>query len=147
MEILYTLLVLLLVARTFGEIAERLGQPALVGELVSGMAIGVSVQSYAGSFPILAGLAEDPVFQSLTDLGVFFLVLMGGIELAPQELAKTSGRAFIVASCGLLLPLAAGFGLAYCFLPESDWRTPQCLFVGTAIAITAVPPGRDPGVG
>ena len=134
MEILYTLLVLLLVARTFGEIAERLGQPALV-------------ESYAGSFPFRAGLAGDPVFQSLTDLGVFFLMLMGGIELAPQELAKTSGRAFIVASCGLLLPLAAGFGLAYCFLPESDWRTPQCLFVGTAIAITAVPPGRDPGVG
>lgn len=139
MEILYTLLVLLLVARAFGEIAERFGQPALVGELISGMALGIAVNAWADALPILAGLGEDPVFQALTDLGVFFLMLMGGIELLPQELAKASGRSLLVAVCGLLLPLAAGFGLAFCFLPDSEFRVPQCLFVGTAMAITAVP--------
>lgn len=62
MEILYILLVLLLVTRTFGEISVRLGQPALVGELISGIALGAIVAQYTGAFPILSDLTENQVF-------------------------------------------------------------------------------------
>ncbi len=73
MEILYILLVLLVVTRAFGELAERLGQPALLGELLSGVGLGLFVSRYAGSFPVLSQLEGDRVFRAITDLGIFFL--------------------------------------------------------------------------
>ena len=139
MEILYVLLVLLLVTRTFGELAVRLGQPALVGELISGIALGTIVAQYGSTFPVLADLTEDHVFIAITDLGVFFLMLYGGIEMRPKELAKASLPSFVIATFGLLVPLAIGYGLGWWFLPDSSYKTAQSLFIGTALAITAVP--------
>lgn len=137
MEILYILLVLLLVTRVCGELAERLGQPALVGELFSGIALGAVVARF--TVPILSELTGDPVFRAITDLGVFFLMLYGGIEMHPQQIAKASGASLLVALFGLLLPLLTGFGLGWWFLPVSDYKFAQALFIGTALAITAVP--------
>jgi len=139
MEILYVLLILLLVTRSFGELSVRLGQPALVGELISGIALGAIVAQFTGVFPVLSGLTEDHVFLAITDLGVFFLMLYGGIEMRPKELAQASKASFAIATCGLLFPLAVGFGLGWLFLPDSDYKVAQCLFIGTALAITAVP--------
>ena len=139
MEILYVLLVLLVVTRFCGEIAVRLKQPALVGELVSGIVLGVVVRAYSGSFPVLAGLADDEVFLAITDLGVFFLMLLAGLEMRPSDVVKSSGGALAVAVSGLLVPLAVGFGLAWVFIPASEVKLAQAMFVGTALAITAVP--------
>lgn len=139
MELFYILLILLLVTRVFGELAERLGQPALVGELVAGVGLGILIRTSAAQFPTLANLTEDPVFHALTELGVFFLMLIGGLELKPRDLQEASKGALAVALGGMLLPLAAGFGLGWAFLPKSDVHVTQCLFVGTALAITAVP--------
>lgn len=139
MEILYILLVLLLVTRTFGEVAERCGQPALVGELLSGIALGVVVGRFSHVFPVLSELTDDRVFRAITDLGVFFLMLYGGVEMRPKDLAKASASSFVVAVSGLVVPLAVGFGAGWYFIPESSFKFAQCLFIGTAISITAVP--------
>lgn len=138
MEILYVLLVLLVVSRALGELAVRVGQPALVGELLAGVLLGSVVRS-SDSFPILAELPENPVFTSITDLGIFFLMLLAGLELRPQKLAQASGRSILVAVGGLLVPLALGIALGWAFLPASDLRAAQSLFLGVALAITAVP--------
>jgi len=139
MEIFYVLLILLLVTRTFGELAVRLGQPPLVGELLSGVALGVIVAQYTQTFPVLSELTEDHGFLVITDLGVFFLMLHGGIEMRPKQLAAASFSSLIIALFGLLVPLAIGFGVGWWFLPDSPYRVAQCLFLGTALAITAVP--------
>ncbi|MEZ6097750.1 MAG: cation:proton antiporter [Pirellulaceae bacterium] len=139
MEILYILLVLLVVTRAFGEIAERCGQPALVGELLSGIALGVVVARFSETFPVLSELTENPVFRAVTDLGVFFLMLYGGVVMRPKDLAKASASSFFVAVCGLFFPLALGFWAGWSFLPDSDYRFAQSLFIGTALSITAVP--------
>lgn len=70
MHLLYILLVLLVVTRVFGEIAVRLKQPALVGELTSGIVLGLIISQWPDTFPILAELDENEVFTALTDLGV-----------------------------------------------------------------------------
>lgn len=139
MELFYVLLVLLVATRVLGEVAVRLRQPALVGELLAGVLIGVVVMRFSGTFPVLAGLPDNEVFVALTDLGIFFLMLLGGLELRPKELTETSGQAFAVAAAAMILPLGMGAGLAWFFLPDSDYRVAQTLFVGTALAITAVP--------
>lgn len=139
MEILYVLLVLLVVTRVFGELSVRLGQAALVGELVSGIALGLVVHEFAGAFPVLSGLTANEVFLAITDLAVFFLMLLAGIELHPRKLVRGSSSSLAVAVGGMGVPLALGCGLAWWFLPASPQRVAQVLFVGTALAVTAVP--------
>lgn len=70
-EILYILLVLLLVTRVFGEAAVRLRQPPLVGELISGIALGMIVAYSANAFPVLSEVTDNRVFRAITDLGFF----------------------------------------------------------------------------
>ncbi|NIQ95006.1 MAG: cation:proton antiporter [Desulfuromonadales bacterium] len=139
MHILYIILVLLIITRLFGELAERVGQPSLLGELVSGIFLGILIHYYGGEFPTLAGLPKNEVFIALTDLGIFFLMLLGGIEMHPRDLVKASGSASIVALFGMLVPLGIGMGFGWLILPESPYRFAQTLFLGTALAITAVP--------
>jgi len=139
MEILYVLLVLLIATRAFGELAVRGGQPALVGELLAGVVLGIVFTHNSEAFPMLAGLPEDRVFSAITDLGIFFLMLMAGLELRPKKLAQASGHAVLVATGGLLMPLALGIGLGWWWLPPSELRSAQSLFLGVALAITAVP--------
>jgi Kef-type K+ transport system membrane component KefB len=139
MEIFYVLLVLLVATRTLGEVVVRFKQPALVGEILAGVLLGLIVAQYSGTFPVLADLPDNPVFVALTHLGIFFLMLQGGLDLHPRELGETSGQSFLVAASAMLLPLGLGAGTAWAFLPASDYRLAQALFVGTALAITAVP--------
>ena len=139
MDLFYVLLVLLVATRAFGELAERLGQPSLVGELIAGITLGSLAARYPNFFPGLVGLDENPVFVSLTDLGMFFLMLYAGIEMQPHKIMRHSRGAFVVALGGMLLPLVSGLALGYIFLPETPLKDAQALFLGTALAITAVP--------
>ncbi len=139
MSIIYVLLILLIVTRIFGEISERLGQPALLGELLSGVCLGMLVHHFNQTFPVLAGLADNEVFHAITNLGIFFLMLLGGIELSPVKIFKSSKDALAVATGGMFVPFAIGLGFAYMALPKSDLLVAQALFLGTVMAVTAVP--------
>lgn len=139
MDLFYVLLVLLVVTRAFGELAERVGQPALVGELVSGVLLGSVVGRYAEFFPTLSSLHGNAVFDAITNLGMFFIMLFAGIEMQPSKILEYSRQSLAVAVGGMALPLMLGLGLGYGFLPASEFRMPQALFIGTALAITAVP--------
>ena len=139
MEIFYVLLILLVITRAFGEIAVRLGQPALVGELLAGIALGAAIRFSPSSFPVMHAVSENEVFTAITDLGIFFLMLMTGLEMHPKEVAEKSKGAMLIALGGLIIPLLAGFSLGWIFLPQSNVRLAQVLFIGTALAITAVP--------
>lgn len=139
MELLYVILVILFVTRIAGEIATRAGQPAMTGELVAGVLLGIVVHRYEGVFPVLSELSANEVFAAITDLAVFFIMLATGIEMRPSDLTKGSGRSLFVAAGGMALPLALGIGLGYMYLPESEYRLPQAVFLGTALAVTAVP--------
>lgn len=139
MELFYVLLVLLVVTRTFGIAVERLGQPALIGELVGGIALGLVGAAMAPSHPFIGELKHNDIFIAITNLGMFFLMLLAGIEMQPHKIMKYSMTAFLVALGGLLLPLALGYGLGAWFLPEGPLKEAQSFFLGTALAITAVP--------
>jgi Na+:H+ antiporter len=138
-ETLYIILIVLFTVRLFGELAERVGQPALVGELLSGLALGVLIHGFAEALPTLSHIVDNDVFGALTNLAIFFLMLLAGVEMHPGELAMASGKALVVALGGMVLPLAAGVGLGWLFIPASEVKFAQSLFVGTALSITAVP--------
>jgi Kef-type K+ transport system membrane component KefB len=139
MDLFYVLLVLLVATRAFGEVAERLGQPSLVGELIAGIALGTLVTQFPAQMNGLNGLSHNEVFVTVTELGMFFLMLYAGLEMQPHKVLQHSTGAVAVALGGMLVPLALGFGLGWLFIPESELRVAQCLFLGTSLAITAVP--------
>lgn len=139
MELLYVLLVILLMTRVAAEVAVRLDQPPMTGELVVGILLGIVVHHYESTFTIFAGLGDDKVFRAITDLAVFFLMLSAGIEMRPKDLTSGSMQTLTVASFGMIVPLAMGIGLGIYFLPESDYHLAQVMFIGTALAVTAVP--------
>jgi Kef-type K+ transport system membrane component KefB len=138
-HLLYILLVLLLITRIGSEIAVRFRQPALVGELLGGVLLGLLVVSTPFSAEAISGLDDDKTFQAVLDLAVFFLMLVAGIEMRPRDLAKASGQAIPVALAGMLFPLVLGLALGWLWLPDSEWKPAQSLFIGVALAITAVP--------
>jgi Kef-type K+ transport system membrane component KefB len=138
-DLFYVLLILLMATRACAELAERLGQPSLVGELIAGIALGAMVVEYPDAFPDMVGLANNEVFVTVTDLGMFFLMLYAGVEMQPHKILKYSKGALIVALGGMVVPLGLGVVLGVAFLPPSDLRLIQALFIGTALAITAVP--------
>ncbi|MGD9864386.1 MAG: cation:proton antiporter [Pseudodonghicola sp.] len=139
MDLFYILLVLLLVTRAFGEFAVRLSQPALVGELIAGIALGAAAAGYPDVFPVLNGLPDNEVFVTVTDLGMFFLMLYAGVEMRPEKVFERSAASLVVAIGGMIVPLAMGAALGWAFVPDSPLRLTQCLFIGVALAITAVP--------
>ncbi len=139
MDFFYILLVLLVLTRAFGELAERLSQPSLVGELIAGVGLGSIVATFPDDFAAIAVIADNTVFASITDLGMFFLMLFAGIEMQPKKMAERSAASVVIAIGGMVLPLGLGLLLGVAFLPDTPLRAAQCLFLGTALAITAVP--------
>jgi len=138
METLWIVLILLVTTRFFGALAAKVGQPVLAGELIAGIAIGILGTKF-GSNLFSIELSSDHHLMALSDLGIFFLMLLGGFEMRPKDLIESSSSAFIIAVSAMLVPLLSGFLIAWLWLAESDFRFAQSLFVGTALAVTAVP--------
>lgn len=91
MEHALHLLLLLVVTRLFGELSERLGQPASMGEIVAGVAIAL-VAAASLPIPLLASLAESPFLEVAAEFGIFFLLLLAGIGDAPAGDRRALGR-------------------------------------------------------
>lgn len=138
-EIFAVLFILLLSSRLLGELALRFGYASLVGELIAGILLGIGVAQNVGAFPQLLEIAESDAFDILVSLGMFFLMLLAGVELQPREMAGAWHQSLVVALVGMVVPLAAGYALGWAFIPESEMKNPQCLFLGVCLAITAVP--------
>jgi Kef-type K+ transport system membrane component KefB len=94
-ELLLVLAVILIVAKTLGEVMERIGQPAVLGELIGGLLLG----------PSLLGIVKpaDPVIHVLAELGVIILLFLIGLETDLKKLLKVGGAAAMVALVGVAL--------------------------------------------
>lgn len=112
-------------AKLMAELLERMGQPGIVGEIVAGVIVG----------PALLGWVQpSEALQALADLGVMFLLFRVGLETKASELLKVGPVAALVAICGVVLPLGAGWLIA------RAWGSSQveALFVGAAFVATSV---------
>ncbi|MCJ7691492.1 MAG: cation:proton antiporter [Clostridiaceae bacterium] len=139
MDIWFILLIILVAARIFSEIARRFNIPPLAGEILAGVLLGLVFNNYSETFPVLVHLHDHEVFVAITEFGIFFLMLFAGIELSFSSLKKASGNAVWVAIGGMILPLFLGVGLGWFSFPESELKSAQVFFLGVSLAITAVP--------
>ena len=99
-ELLLALIAIFVAAKAFGEIAERLGQPAVLGELVGGVLIGVSGLHLVDP--------HDVTIHLLSELGVILLLFLIGLETDLKKLMSVGGSAVAVAIVGVGLPLIGG---------------------------------------
>lgn len=136
-ELLVVILVLIVLARATGEVMQRLGQLAILGELLIGIVLGAII-AY-GPFTQFAGLTENEVFGAITSLGMFFLMLMAGMEMDARKLVKASKTGITVALGGMIIPLGLGYLIGQLFLPDSSYKFAQSFFIGVSLSITAVP--------
>lgn len=139
MEAFAGLFVLFIVARLAGEGAERIGQPAAVGELTAGVLAGVVLALVAPVWPQAGEAATSELVFLAAETGIFFLVLSAGIEMRPRDIASHSGVSFSVAAGGVIVPFAAGLAIGWAFLPEGEAKLVQAIFIGVALSITAIP--------
>ena len=121
------LLLLLVLARVLGEVMERFKQPAMIGEILAGVVLGPTV---------LNVMIRNEELTAISDLGVFLLVIIAGLEIDVREIAKTSrGRNLITSLLAFLIPIGSGFAVATAF----DLALVPAIFVGLCVAITALP--------
>lgn len=127
MPLIEALLLLLVVSRVLGEIVERFGQPAMVGEILAGVLLGPSV---------LRLVHYTPEIRAIADLGVLLLVFLTGMEMEPEALWRAfRGRGAWVSICGFVVPLLLGMAVGYGIGRDNT----RMVFIGLCVAITALP--------
>ena len=133
MDLIPALLILYLAARLAGEAMEQLGQSAMIGEVLAGILLGPSV---LGLIDPSVGVEPGASLAVVSNLGILVLVLLAGMELGREGLRQAlRERSIVVAFVEFFLPFVLGFSLA------AVWRMSltQSLFLGTAMAVTALP--------
>jgi Kef-type K+ transport system membrane component KefB len=127
MTLIIAILLLLVVSRVAAELAERAGQPAMIGEILAGLILG----------PALFGLIhESPELTAIADIGLLMLVLLAGMEIELTQLFDAfTGRNLWISVMGFVVPLALGIATGAMLGLDAN----RTLFVGLCIAITALP--------
>lgn len=120
------LLVILLAARIFSEIASRLKTPPVIGELLAGVLLGPS---------LLGWIDPTETLRLLAEVGIILLLFGVGLETDAKRLVRAGSQAVVVAVAGFLLPFALGFAIA--FLGFRLDLLPA-LFVGGTLTATSI---------
>jgi Kef-type K+ transport system membrane component KefB len=127
------LAIILAVAKVGGEIATRLGQASVLGELLAGVLIGnVALFGFGG----LEWLESEPVLDQLARLGVLLLMFEIGLELRVSDMMKVGLSSLLVAVIGVAVPFGFGWGIARLLLPEASAYAH--IFLGATLTATSV---------
>jgi Kef-type K+ transport system membrane component KefB len=133
-ENLLWLSIIILAARLFAPLAQRIGFPAVLGELLLGVVLGNL--SLLG-FHYFDHIAKDPIILFMAELGVIILLLQIGLETRLGDLVKVGVKASMVGTVGIIVPFALGaFVAGPLLLPGMDFNA--YLFLGATLAATSV---------
>ncbi len=147
LALLIQITVLLLTARLFGEFAQRLGQPAVLGEILAGIFLGPSL--LGNLLPFMHGwiIPETEIQKNLLEvitlIGALFLLLITGLETDLQLIKHHAKKTLGIALGELPFSLVCGFAFGF-FIPDSLLIDPEqriifALFIAIAISLSAIP--------
>jgi Kef-type K+ transport system membrane component KefB/nucleotide-binding universal stress UspA family protein len=138
--------VLILGGRLLGEAMQRLGQPSVIGALLTGLLLGPSAlgalwpEAQQALFPPVP--AQKAMLDGVAQIGVLLLLVLAGMETDVKLMRKSGAAAVWVSVTGVCIPFVCGFALGQ-YLPESllprpDARLVVSLILGTALSISSV---------
>ena len=139
------ILSIILIARLFGWLMNRIGQPTVIGEIIAGIFLGPSLLGLV--FPQLSNFLFPPEslvhLQFLSQIGLILFMFIIGMELDVGILKKSAHDAVVVSHASIIIPYFLGVLLAYFlyenFAPDTISFTAFALFIGIAMSITAFP--------
>lgn len=120
------LLLILVTARVFAELATRMKSPAVIGELLAGVVLGPSLMGW---------MAPNETIHLLAEIGIILLLFEVGLETDVRDLARSGGRSVVVAATGFVLPFVFGY-----FIARELLGLPllPALFVGGTLTATSI---------
>lgn len=136
---------IILFARFFGWICNKIGQPSVVGEIIAGIVLGPSLLGmYFPEFSATLFPKESMGnLQFLSQIGLILFMFVVGMELDLKVLRNKAHEAVVVSHASIVIPFALGMGLAYfiyqSFAPEGVQFISFALFLGISMSITAFP--------
>ncbi|HSY07677.1 MAG TPA: cation:proton antiporter [Steroidobacteraceae bacterium] len=138
--------VLILVGRLLGEIMQRFGQPAVIGQLLGGVLLGPSFLGLvwpAAQHALFPPNAHQmSMINAIAQLGILMLLLLAGMETDFSLIKRIRRAALSTSVSGIALPFVCGFmlgeSLPSALLPQPQYRLITALFLGTALSISSV---------
>ena len=128
-RLLLDLLIVIVAAKLAAEVAERLGFPAVLGEITAGILVGPSVLGL-----VELGGERGISLGMLAEIGVLLLLVQVGMEMDLAELGRVGRASMLVAVIGVVVPFAAGAGAGI----GLGWDTDTAIFFGAALTATSV---------
>ena len=137
---------LLVCGRLMGELMQRIGQPAVMGQLIAGVALGPSILGAVSPglqqslFP--ARPDQEAMIGAVAQLGILLLLLLTGMETDLSVVRRSGRTAFSVSIAGIAVPFLFGILLGGLLpdtmLPDPQKRLLTTLFLGTALSISSI---------
>ena len=127
------LAIVLVAAKLGGDLAVRIGQPAVLGELIAGVALG---NAHLAGIRVFAGIAHDPAIVTLAGLGVLILLFEVGLEETVAQMLQVGLTAALVAVAGVAAPFALGWLVGVWLLPDASVYVHA--FLGATLCATSV---------
>jgi Kef-type K+ transport system membrane component KefB len=137
-------LIVLIVARAFGMVAVRVGQPRVMGEVIAGIALGPSLFGLLAPNLQATIFSTDilPAFGVAANLGLIFFMFLIGMEVDQKQLRGKAAPAAAISNASIALPMLLGIAAAlplYKLLGPNIKFAAFALFMGVAMSITAFP--------
>jgi Kef-type K+ transport system membrane component KefB len=125
--------IILAAAKIGGDLVSRLGQPAVLGELLAGIVLGnLPLIGISG----LEMMKVDPTIDMLARLGVLILLFEVGLESSVGQMMKVGLSSFLVAVVGVICPFALGWWVSSFLLPDHSGYVHA--FIGATLTATSV---------
>lgn len=143
--LLIQIIAIIIIARIFGWIFRKIGQPSVIGEMIAGIVLGPSL--FGLYFPEYA-LMLFPIeslgnLHFLSQIGLILFMFVIGMELDLKSLKNKANDAVVISHASIIFPFTLGIGLAYFiydqFAPAGVDFTSFSLFLGISMSITAFP--------
>ena len=133
MQFVLALIIIIVGAKMGGYISTRCKQPAVLGELLIGLILGPSMLNML-HWEVFPDEHLGELITHIAELGVIMLMLLAGLELHVDDLAKSSKVAALSGTLGVVTPMLMGLGVCLLF----GMSTRQSIFVGLILAATSV---------
>lgn len=143
--LLAQIITIIFVARIFGWLFKKIGQPTVIGEILAGIFLGPSlIGMYFPEFSnALFPIQSLGNLQFLSQIGLILFMFVIGMELDLKVLRRKAQEAVVISHASIVFPFTLGMGLAYflyqSFAPQGVGFLSFGLFIGIAMSITAFP--------